>query len=72
MKIKRHFKYMGHEWNLNDNRIGISKANYEFFSKYKIMHYLGSEEWEECGAVETKQEAKQVIKQLVNGVFKYS
>ena len=71
MKVKINFKYLGHEWNLNDNRVGISKCNYEFFPKYKLLHYLGSGEWESCGYVNTKKEAMQLARECVNGVFKY-
>lgn len=71
MKVIRNFKYLGHEWNLNNNRIGISKANYEFFPKYKLMHYLGSGKWESCGYVNTKKEELQLARKYVNEILKY-
>lgn len=70
MKVIRNFKYLGHEWNLNDNRQGISKANYEFFPKYKLLlHDIDG--WKEIGCVSTKQEGKALAKALYNSVLKF-
>lgn len=66
MKVKRNFIYKGEEWNLNDNRNGISKGNWEFFPKYRLMLYRFNC-WECITCVETKREAIQYIKTMWGG-----
>lgn len=70
MRAKRNFRYFFHEWNLNDNRIGISQANYDIFPKYKLMLF-DHDHWKEIGCVNTKQEAKQLAKSLYYSVLKF-
>lgn len=59
--MKRNFKYRNLECNLNDNRHGISKCNYEFFPKYKLMIGTKTSWIEEC-CCNTKREALEYMK----------
>lgn len=60
--------YKGFKFNLNNNRIGISRSNYELFPKYKVLVFYESEgKWFSIGNAETKKEAKEIIRQWING-----
>ena len=71
MKINRNFEMFGIKFHLNDNRIGISKCNYEYFPKYKLLVYDGViGRWEQFACVNTKKEAKELIKRMYeNGEY---
>lgn len=70
MRLNRDFTYKGWQFHLNDNRHGISKCNYEFFPKYKLMLY-DIDRWEQIAAVNTKKEAMQYAKQYYYEVLKF-
>lgn len=65
-KVNPDFTVRGVHFYLSDNRVGISKVNYEFFPKYKVlMHVPGlnwkPDEWHEVCCVNTKKEAIEYI-----------
>lgn len=57
------FTYKGTLFHLNDNRIGISKSNYDMFPKYRCLMYDEfMDEWRHVGNFDTKKEAIEYIK----------
>ncbi|MBP5461947.1 MAG: hypothetical protein J6Y20_07470 [Lachnospiraceae bacterium] len=58
------FSCIGIHWALNDNRHGVSKANYIFFPKYKLLRWMPGEcAWLDEGAsFDTKKDAVEWIK----------
>ena len=59
-------KYLGVEYSLSDNRAFISKRNYEFFPRYKLLIKRpapgGGFMWIQYTTVNSIKEAKQFIK----------
>lgn len=51
------FSIRGYRFHLNDNRVLISKYNYEFFPKYKLLVLEGGA-WNTISCVDTKAEAR--------------
>lgn len=67
----RDFSYKGHNFHLNDNRTGISKANYEFFPKYKLLYY-DIDRWIEIGCFDTKAQAKEFARRYYLEVLQFN
>lgn len=60
----RGFIIHGVKFWLNDNRALISKSNYEFFPKYKLMIDRGG--WMETGyCFDTKKSAMEYAKEMI-------
>lgn len=70
MRVIRNFNYKGYKFYLNDNRNGISKANYNLFSRYKLLWH-DTEKWVNIGCVSTKQEGRALARRYYVDVLQY-
>lgn len=71
MQVIRDFNYKGYKFHLNDNRKGISKANYEFFPKYKLLYY-DIDRWIAIGCFDTKAQAKEFARRYYLEVLQFN
>lgn len=71
MRVIRDFTYKKYKFYLNDNRTGISKANYNLFPRYKLLMYDG-DKWINIGCVSTKQEGRALARRYYLGVLQYN
>ena len=56
-------KYLGITYHLSDNRKGISKCNYEFFPKYRLLVYRKHLQDYICYSyVDSKKQAREFIR----------
>lgn len=70
MRVIRDFAYRGYKFHINDNRAGISRANYDIFPRYKlIMHY--GDKWINIGCANTKQDCKEIARRYYLDVLQY-
>lgn len=70
MQVIRDFSYKGYKFHLNDNRKGISKTNYEFFPKYKLLLF-DIDRWVQIACVDTKQEGKAFARRYYLEVLRF-
>ena len=70
MRVIRDFTYRGCKFHLNDNRAGISKANYNLFPRYKLL-LLAGDKWINIGCVSTKQDGRALARRYYLDVLQY-
>lgn len=70
MRVIRDFAYRGYKFHINDNRTGISNANYNLFPRYNLLLYAG-DKWINIGCANTKRDCKAIAMRYYLDVLQY-